>query len=282
MFISKYREVYIDMATIQTIHPFNVHDHEYDHSTSDAIKNALLPMLANHIKSMPLFSDHMTNFTGDTTDGLTAGFDCSDINLLLKYEGALATVNSDIKISAYYSFLNGNQILYTSDDPVFKTQSTTIYIRALNSYTIKLYTSTNTNGIMFASNASKMIRIFLTKAISLDDPTIVSYMPIFAIYTNNIQASPTNTTDVHFRSVSSEALIFNGCDFVLDTGAPRYIDGFSNTYVLRQYYSNNWRYPDLFKLEGGLAPVYNTTAKIHIGNSDYLYISNGILLKMTD
>jgi hypothetical protein len=179
---------------------------------------------------------------------------------------------SDTTVAIDYK--SGMNII-TSTASYIKTAINTAYC---NNFKMTTYISNSTNGFWFPNNETCNTKILITKVINVVSNE-VRYFPVIFNYVNSAQASAATAT---YTVATTEARIYNGINFsyFLESGFNKYHNA-SQTCMLRPLTINDWIFTDIYTIDGGFAP-YNTGAtKIHIDGSDYIYLSNSFLLKIT-
>lgn len=306
------------MATIVTLHPISFTENEYETAeyldltlnTSDrrntdylfAIINEIGMKLVNVVKSLPLFnntlgevvvhSENTWSGSGGQTKYVESRSYSMILNTMKEYKlviGLADTVSGNNNggyaiagIIASSSAAVG--IDYTSDNCVVENIYAGYIKYALNTaycnnFKMTTYASNSTNGFWFPNGEACNTKILMTKVVNIINGEI-KYFPALFNYVNNRQSSA-STSD--YTQITTEAKIYNGSNFscFLESGFNKH-HAASNSYMLRPLMINDWAYPDIYTIDGGLAPIYNSgAAKIRIDGSDYIFLSNSFLLKIT-
>ena len=281
-------------TTITTIHPLDPDTYEYLPSTYTdwttfplALCNQLLQMM----RTLPYYN----TFISDTLNPVRSN---NDYLMNVAFDGIAGTFCFDMVNAANYAqytnvlvmyhIFNGAYYKLYVQPYVFYSggidSGTSVYTNSLKSFEMTRFETSNANGIQFTTNATYHVKMFLFKAYNVDDPTDFIYAPAYFVYDDRLELTNSITDKLTPDSAvytSNQCIIFNGIG--LDTYAEigRYKDGLSTSYVLRQYASNRYIYPDLYVIEGGIAPVYNSGARIRFGDDEYMYLCNRFYLKLS-
>lgn len=272
------------MPTITTLRPFNLNDGFVPET--DRIPQSMYMRIYNIVKGLPYFNNHFGEYTEtfanykyrlniDTAIGgkFIIGMD-SQSNA------------SDKSLTMYYTYqASTNNDLFIYESP-YTFHVVNLQYDRMNRFNMTTVVTENSNGFWMDGDRYNTY-IAILKAINIEDPTQIEYHPAFFIYDTYGQANLSNTSGVIPTSSSSNqivytnACIFNGYIFENKQNISRYDDGYAETYNIRQFINNEWMYPDLYVLEGGITPVYNTRQKIKHGNTEYMYLSNRFMLKLS-
>lgn len=286
------------MATITMVHPANTLENEYESVSGGDDSGFLDGMNKNvikHIKSLPLYSKYLSDFERTaiyTTNSNhqymyiakyidapelklrfgTVGGSYSDAGLLYMYE--IEGPNT------YYRGCSTNELYHYSYGRV-----SDIYWYNVQKFQMALYNGTNTNGFWLNDNNPYSInRFILTKCTNINDPTNVKYLPCSFTFRKGMQSARATYTEIPPAASSwriQANLNFGHNEMYKTNNMREYQNGSSGVYRLRPLIYNEWKYEDIFIIEGGIASVYNAiNSKIRIGNDEYLYLTDSLLLKV--
>lgn len=298
------------MATIQTCHPYSFLENNYTYinglnddtrlsnisSNSDSyhLSKELELRIGDRIMEMPLYQAHTTGI--ELTSSLNYGsgshwnwrtaFDAvpnTTFNFA-QYRTAAFGFGFNCYIDSYTRWINSDFWSSTGPIPIADASlRNCINYEFVESFRMTTYVAQNTNGFWFPNNQNYNTKTFLTKVTNIEDPSNVKYFPAAFNYINNsMRATSLWNTDVNAISASNAARIWNGSSFVIIYDARQMQGSSTASYILRPFILGEWKFVDIFVLEGGV-PAYNTVgAKIRINDSTYMYLSNSLLLKVTD
>lgn len=279
------------MATIQHFHPLNLNEYDYWPDAAAVGEDGNVPICAirdqimSFIYSMALFHDHLGTFNTpiDIGDGRTrqtsALFDIG-LSLDMRFGNATTQSGDPGGISFYYTAGTSDGI-YGAPNTMYRGTYNNIPISDnLNNFKLTTYEATNTNMFWFSCSAKMTTKFVITKVVNVNDPTNVKYFPLFTVYDDRAQLSLDQVSMINPASnIACQCRLYDGSTMKILYDEARFANGWSNAYVLRNYISGEWRFPDLFIIEGGAIPVFNTDLKIKYGNDYYYYLTNRMLIK---
>jgi hypothetical protein len=299
----------IILATIQTCHPYSFLENTYTYinglndterlvnldPNGDAYKlsKEIELRIADKIMEMPLYQAHTTGIelTGSLNYGQGTHWDwrtsfdaVTNVTFnFAQYRTAAFGFGFNCYIDGYRNWNNADFWYSTGPIPLADVSlRNCINWDFVESFRMTTYVAQNTNGFWFPNNQNYNTKSFLTKVTNIEDPSNVKYFPVAFNYVNNSMRATSLWNDANCIYASNAARIWNGSSFVIIYDA-RQMQGSSTTsYILRPFILGEWKFVDIFVLEGGV-PAYNTVgAKIRINDSTYMYLSNSLLLKVTD
>ena len=284
------------MATITMVHPTNTLENEYESTSGGSYSGFLDGMNKNvikHIKSLPLYGRYLGDFKRSSIGGSSGnyqymyvasymdapelklrfgGYNCTGAGLLFMYE--IEEPNT------YYRGCSANELYHYTFGSV-----SAIYWNNVQKFQMALYNGTNTNGFWLNDNNPYSInRFILTKCTNINDPTNVKYLPCSFTFRKGMQSARMVYTEIPpaaslWRIQAN--LNFGHNEMYKTNNMREYQNESSGVYRLRPLIYNEWKYEDIFIIEGGIVPVYNAiNSKIRIGNDEYLYLTDSLLLKV--
>jgi hypothetical protein len=286
------------MATITMVHPINTLENEYESVSGGSYSGFLDGMNKNvikHIKSLPLYSRYLGDFERTVIGGGSGNYQYmyiasyidapelklrfgdtrggySDSGLLFMYE--IEGPNT------YYRGRSANELYHYAYNRV-----SDIYWYNVQKFQMALYNGANTNGFWLNDNNPYSInRFILTKCTNINDPTNVKYLPCSFTFRKGMQSARATYTEIPQEASLwriQANLNFGHNEMYKTNNMREYQNESSGVYRLRPLIYNEWKYEDIFIIEGGIAPVYNViNSKIRIGNDEYLYLTDSLLLKV--
>ena len=280
-------------STITTLRPFNLNEGYVPLDPGDNTKEQRVTNLFNRfmtfIRELPFFDEALVNNpTYSSGDHFYRwDFPLSNGAIISFYfnEGSFQSPLYFYISFRYQASNNFDQTMYSTYNSFFTESSLGSAWRydVLNGFKLTTVENDNANGF-WMNYSTYSSSFYILKAINVNDPNIIEYHPAFFIYDYRGQYGPDYNTFIPSPgstfSVGGKAILLNDYVIVDKANPSRYDDGYSNSYNMRQFVNNEWIYPALYLLEGGITPVYNTRNKIKYANDDYLFLSNRFLLKL--
>jgi hypothetical protein len=272
------------MPTITTLRPFNLNDGFVP--TTDEIAQSMYRRIYNILKGLPYFNNHFGEYT-ETAENYKYR-----INIDTAIGGKFIigmdsqSNNNNKSLAMYYTYqASSNNDLFIYISP-YTFHVVDLQYDRMNRFNMTTVITENSNGFWLDGDRYNTY-IAILKAINIEDPTRIEYHPAFFMYDTHGQTNSGNyagvipTSNLGGDPVFTNTCIYNGYIFENKQNISRYKDGYSKTYNIRQFINSEWMYPDLYVLEGGIIPVYNTRQKIKYGNTEYMYLSNRFMLKLS-
>ena len=308
------------MATINTIHPVSIVENSYQYLTEEILDSniidgseprlmyELVEKITGAIKALPLFNTNTGEFTRYIdlyNDWSWSGHyrgpayktdfnNVSGTSFCVMLSDKADNTGSGIKsIFLHIGMDLGNNSMYNvdyQDSTVMAHNTIAIGLSNrdafnwahLEDFRMVTYISQSTNGFWFPNVSSDSHTKFLiTKVVSIDDPTTIKYFPaVFNYSPNSMMSSSLSNNGLYDANA---ARIFDGSEFKVFYSANQSSTNRSSSYILKPLILNEWQFTDIYTIEGGIVPVYNSLGStIRIGNNSFIFLSNSYLLKITD
>jgi hypothetical protein len=280
------------MATITTVYPLNLYEHDYlpDPTTvinATAVPSAIMHRLYNEIVTdLPLFAAHVgglsaTELVGSsmTTESIFT-FDAHPFcKIQMPKDGSHATS----KITMQLCNSNVSNLFYASNILTNSEYHKVYSYDELNSFRLTMYNSNDVNGVFFMQNGNINVKLLIVKVVNMSNQSDVKYFPI--VFGADIRSQMSNTAPSTWddNQLYTSSYTYDGVKYKFETDVADYNDGHSNAFIIKPYTVDNWMYTNIYVIEGGLVPVYNSgRLTVRYGNDDYIYLTNRFLLKITE
>lgn len=280
------------MATITTVYPLNIYEHDYlpDPTTvTDAIEvpSAIIHRLYNEIVTdLPLFAAHVSGLSATellTPSVITESIFTFDAHpfcrIRMPKDGTYATS----RITMQLCNNDVSNLFYASNNLTNSEYHKDYLYDELNSFRLTMYNSNDVNGVFFMQNGNINVKLLIVKVVNMSNQSDVKYFPI--VFGADIRSQMSNTVPSTWddNQIYTSSYTYDGVKYKFDTDVADYNDGHSNAFIIKPYTVDNWMYTNIYVIEGGLVPVYNSgRLTVRYGNDDYIYLTNRFLLKITE